>query len=106
MCKERILISYLSLSRLFKSHSKSASVGAGDSNRSSRHTNCTVVVFLLVHESPGLPAVHSVVLLILAVPFIALHSTVPEAHSRIRAGGNNQVGSEAHRVDRGGTQMA
>lgn len=98
-------ISYLSLSWLFKGHSQPADVGAGHSHRPSRHTHSTVVVFLLVHQGPGLPAVHPVVVVILTVPIITLHSAVPEPHTRVRAGSDNQVRSQAHRVDGGGTQM-
>lgn len=103
--QSHIPISYLSLSWLFEGHGQPAGVGAGHGYRPSGHSNSAVVVFLLVHQGPRFPAVHPVLLVIFAIPVITLHRTVPEAHARVRAGGNNQVGSQAHRVDRGWTQM-
>lgn len=103
--KRKVLISHLSLSWLFKGHSKPADVGAGHSYRPPWHTHSTVVVFLFIHKGPGLPAVNPVIPVILIRPIITLHGTVPKPHARVRAGSNNQVGSQAHRVDGGGTQM-
>lgn len=104
--QSQILISYLSLSWLFESHSQPANVRTRHSYRPAWHTHSTVVVLLFIHQSPGLPAVHPVVLAIHTIPIITLHSTVPEPHSGIRAGCNNQVWSQAHGVNRGGTQMS
>lgn len=91
--------------RLFKGNGEPADVGAGHRYRPSGHTHGAVVVLLLVHQGPGLPAVAAVVPVILAIPVVTLHGTVPEPHSRVRAGGDNQVRSQAHGVDGRGAQM-